>query len=62
MSQCCPKCHLEVASHDPQRVQVGIDLFHRPCLVKLRAEEDELQRVPNQKPRTVRFPCGLTVH
>lgn len=64
MSQHCPKCSLRVAPSDPERVQVGIELYHQPCLAKVRQEKEQQQRQQpkDAKQRYFRFRYGLTVH
>lgn len=39
------QCNLLVAAHDPERVQVGLETFHKPCLRKhQQAEQQEEQK------------------
>lgn len=40
----CSKCHVVVAPFDPERVQRGLEIFHRGCLRKVQQEEQEAEQ------------------
>ncbi|MCL5667354.1 MAG: hypothetical protein M1383_06315 [Patescibacteria group bacterium] len=40
----CHVCHLTVAPFDPERVQKGIHVYHRPCLRKQDQKEEDERR------------------
>lgn len=37
----CTLCHLTVAPYDPERRQVGLDVYHGSCLKEVRRREEE---------------------
>lgn len=40
----CAKCHIVVDPFDPERVQRGLEIFHRGCLRKVQQEEQEAEQ------------------
>ena len=48
----CPVCNLAVALSDPERVQRGLKVYHRPCLRKADANKEVIQpaSMSGQKP------------
>lgn len=57
----CPACRLDVASHDPERIQKGTEIFHGSCLRKKQTEERTAlnchvgARTPRPATQRVRF-------
>lgn len=49
----CPVCRLTVAPYDPERVQVGLEVFHRGCRRSAQRKEHE------QKNPSVRIKLSL---
>ena len=37
----CPKCHKAVAPFDPERVQIGLYVYHHPCLKQAEVEKQQ---------------------
>lgn len=61
----CPVCHITVAPHDPERVQVELEVFHRSCLQKQRKEThhpDGTRKERQPKQMFFRFNVAQTVH
>ena len=44
----CKKCNIVVANGDPERRQVGLDVYHGECLKKQRREEEKNCHVGRQ--------------
>lgn len=44
----CPVCHITVAPFDPERIQKELHVYHRPCLRKKEAA-DEQEKVRREK-------------
>lgn len=38
------RCNLEVANFDPERIQVGLDVFHQNCLRAKRREDQQTEQ------------------